>query len=157
MRILVLSDSHGRPSLIEKAIISQPQAEHIFFLGDCTRDIDAVSPFFCDKKFHIVKGNCDFSSEYPEFDRISLQNCNIFFCHGHSFSVKGSTERLQAFAKNMGAKIALFGHTHCSHTSYDNGLYIINPGSVALPRNSRASYAVIDICQNGIMPIIINL
>ncbi len=157
MRIMVLSDSHGRPSLIEKAISSQPQAEHIFFLGDCTRDIDTVAPFFSDRKFHIVKGNCDFGSDYPEYDFITLENCGIFYCHGHNFGVKGSTERLSAFAGNMGASIALFGHTHCSYTSYEDGLHIVNPGSLSLPRNSRASYAVIDICQNGIMPIIINI
>ena len=42
MRIIVISDTHGRPSLIEKIIEAQPDAKDIFFLGDLIKDIELL-------------------------------------------------------------------------------------------------------------------
>jgi hypothetical protein len=38
MRILVISDSHRRSSVVDKIIAAQPEARYVFFLGD--NDID---------------------------------------------------------------------------------------------------------------------
>ena len=40
MRILVISDSHRNTRVIDKILSSQPEAKHVFFLGDCTADIE---------------------------------------------------------------------------------------------------------------------
>ena len=49
-------------------------------------------------------------------------------------------------AKSTGAAIALYGHTHQSVTAYDDGLHIMNPGSIA-----KGEYGAIDITPQGIM------
>lgn len=155
MRILVLSDSHGRVSLLERAIESQPTARHIFFLGDNTKDVLKIQELYPDRVFHTVRGNCDFSSMYPEEETVCIEGVRIFYCHGHTALVKHGTEIMLGKTEQAGAKIGLFGHTHSSSVLYDRGIYLVNPGSVGSPRDGAASYAVIDITKRGIMPIII--
>lgn len=157
MRIIVLSDSHGNVSRLDAAVMAQKQARHVFFLGDCVSDIERVAAFRSDRIFHIVKGNCDFLSDMPELSFITLENTKIMFAHGHTLSVKYSTDRLFCRAKTAGAQIALYGHTHIAGSEYRDGIYAVNPGSVAESRSGPDSYAVIDITPNGIMPVIIKI
>ncbi|MBQ8304051.1 MAG: metallophosphoesterase [Clostridia bacterium] len=156
MRILVFSDSHGNVSALRRALAAQPQASHVFFLGDCLRDIEALEDEFRDKIFHKVSGNCDFGALNPSTAMENLNGTLIFYSHGHPYYVKQSTVPFLQAAEKRGAKIALFGHTHSSLIKYENGVYLVNPGSVSMPREGRPSYAVIDIEENGIMPIIVN-
>lgn len=157
MRILVLSDSHGNTAVLRKAILAQGEAKHIFFLGDNIRDIEAVRADFLDRTFYAVSGNCDFGSVTPSNDIAEVCGIKILYTHGHSFYVKQSLVPLRDVAKKRNIKIALFGHTHIPVTLYEDGVWLVNPGSVSQPRDGRPSYAVIDIEQNGIMPIIVNL
>lgn len=155
MRILVISDSHGRTSEIEKAIEAQPNVKHIFFLGDCVSDIEDLPYIYTDRTFHIVSGNCDYSSIYKSYDTAVIEKRKILFTHGHPFYVKNGISRLAEQAKLENADIVLYGHTHTAKTEYADGRYFVNPGSVCSGRETGRSYAVIDITSAGIMPIII--
>lgn len=156
MRILVLSDSHGRASLIEKAIEKHKEAKHIFFLGDCVRDIEDMPFIYPDRTFHIVSGNCDYQSFYKSADTIKLGGVEILFTHGHPFFVKRGLDMLKARAKAEGAKLVLYGHTHISKTEYADGVYFVNPGSLYSSPCGSTGYAVIDIEPSGIMPVILS-
>ncbi len=151
MRILVISDSHGSLSSIENAIEQQPDAKHIIFLGDGENDIENASYIYNDRIFHIVCGNCDFSSTKPDNQTLTICGKRIFICHGHHYGVKSSIERLISKAIAEKADIVLFGHTHTAYTEYRDGLYIMNPGSI-----SRSSYGFIDITESGIMTVIVH-
>ena len=66
-----------------------------------------------------------------------------------------STTRLALAAKEEGCRIALYGHTHIGEEHYlpplddnDTPLILFNPGSIAKPRDNKASFGVIEI-QNG--------
>ncbi len=155
MRIVVISDSHRRADTVEKIIKAQTDANHIFFLGDLTSDIEDLVYEYNDKNFYIVSGNCDFNSSYSYSNIAKIGDVSIFYTHGHSFGVKGGTAHLSAAARERGCKIALYGHTHIPYISYDDGLYIVNPGSCSCSREGPNSYAVIDITEKGIIPIII--
>lgn len=157
MRILVISDSHKRGDLIEKVLYAQPTASHVFFLGDLASDIEDLAYIFPEKQFHILAGNCDYFSNFPSTSIEKINGKNIFYTHGHTLGVKSSTEHLLKTAKAQGCEIALFGHTHLPLTLYEDGVWLVNPGSIGHPRNSKASYAVIDIENNGVMPIIIEV
>lgn len=157
MRIVVISDSHKRPDIIEKILYSQPTAQQVFFLGDNAADIEDFEFIFPQKSFHTVCGNCDHFSTLPTTGTANIAGKGIFYTHGHTLGVKHGLENLKRAAIQNGCEIALYGHTHMSQILYENGLYIVNPGSCACPRNGRASYAVIDIEANGIMPIIIKI
>ena len=88
---------------------------------------------------------------------ITVLGKKIFYTHGHTLSVKYGIGNLLKTAKDNGCDIALYGHTHTANIVYEDGVYIVNPGSCSQPRDSRASYAVIDIEKNGIMPIIVEV
>lgn len=156
MRILVISDTHGRAGEIEKAIESQPQARHIFFLGDCLSDIEDLQYIYTDRIFHTVCGNCDYGSMQKATDVTVVNGVKILFTHGHAYSVKGSLTRLKERARQEGAALVLYGHTHVANIQYEEGIYFVNPGSPTCPREGRPSYAVVDIVPQGIMPVIIN-
>ncbi len=157
MRIVVISDTHKRVGVIRDILDSQPTARHIFFLGDVTADIEDMDLEYPDICFHIVSGNCDFFSLYPTSNIETVNGVKIFFTHGHTLNVKYGTSNLLKTAKENGCKIALYGHTHTSQILYEDGIYIVNPGSPSEPRDFHKSYAVIDIESNGIMPFIVKI
>lgn len=157
MRLLIISDSHNRGDIVDRIIRRESSARHVFFLGDVTADIEDLTYEYTDRIFHIVSGNCDYFSPYPASDIARVGDIKVFFTHGHTLGVKSSMAHLAATARAAGCKIALYGHTHCPDIKYDDGLYIVNPGSCARSRNGGNSYAVIDIRENGILPVIINI
>lgn len=157
MRIVVISDSHRRTGVIDKILSAQPDAAHVFFLGDNASDIEDFEYLYTEKTFHTVCGNCDFASVLPVMGLEVLAGKRILYTHGHTLSVKYGTGRLSQLARQNNCDIALFGHTHISQILYEDGLYLVNPGSCSCAREGRNSYAVIDITQKGIMPIIIEV
>lgn len=157
MRILVISDSHRNTRVIDKILSSQPEAKHVFFLGDCTADIEDFDLLYPDKNFHIVSGNCDFYSNFKSVDIEIINSHRILYTHGHNYSVKSSYQHLLKTAKENNCDIALFGHTHIPKTVYEDEVHLVNPGSCSRAREGNPSYAVIDITDKGIMPIIIEI
>ena len=157
MRIAVISDSHRRYSVVERIIRAQKDVKHIFFLGDGISDIEDLQYEYTDRNFYIVSGNCDLVSSYPYSSIEKIGDVGIFYTHGHTYGVKGGTRSLVNAAKERNCKIALYGHTHIPHISYEDGIYVVNPGSCGNSRQGPPSYAVIDIEENGIMPIIITV
>lgn len=149
MRILVLSDSHGDTAALLKAYEQQPGAELVIFLGDGERDVNMLPT---DKPLIKVRGNCDFYSELPEFVVDEEKGVRLYCTHGYREYVKYGTSALIEAARSNGAHIALYGHTHQPVTSYTDGIYLVNPGSAR-----QGSYAVIDITDGGIMPVLMKI
>ncbi len=46
-------------------------------------------------------------------------------------------------AKELNANILCYGHSHIKELDSDDEMAILNPGSTSLPRDGRASYALI--------------
>lgn len=158
MEILVISDSHRRTGVIDKILSSHKEIAYVFFLGDNVGDIEDFDILYPEKRFFAVSGNCDFASTVPSVGLENIAGKNILYTHGHNFDVKYGIERLKDVAQQRGCDIVLYGHTHISNVVYDDGLYIVNPGSCSQPRDgSRPSYCVIDIVDGGIMPRIIEI
>lgn len=155
MRIVVISDSHGNTGVIDKILFAQPDAKYVFFLGDCVNDIEDFEFLYPDKKFFIVSGNCDYFSTRKCVDLETIDSVRILYTHGHTFGVKGGIGNLLKTARDNNCKIALYGHTHIANTVYEDGIYIVNPGSCSRSRGeSYPSYAFIDITDKGILPVI---
>lgn len=157
MRIAVISDSHGHGSIVDRIIRREKQAEIIIFLGDITSDIEDFTYEYTDKRFFIVSGNCDRFSQYPYSTVADIGGVKIFITHGHTLGVKGGDGALRQAAKQSNCQIALYGHTHIPNIKYEDGLYVVNPGSCARSRDGGNSYAVIDIRDNGILPSIVRI
>lgn len=149
-----MSDCHGRISPVRRALENEPEAGNVFYLGDGSRQVQELSEEYKHKSFYIVRGNCDPFCDLPESGIADVGGKRIFYTHGHRYGVKYDLGTLSVTAKEAHADIALFGHTHISCIVYDDGLYLVNPGSVSEGRDGRQSYAVIDIMPSGILPAI---
>ncbi len=149
MRILVVSDSHGDEYKLRKAIEQQPTAQYMFFLGDGERDVECL---FVPMPVIKVRGNCDWGSQLPAYSVDEIQNVKIYSTHGYAENVKYGNSLLRQRAKEQGAHIALYGHTHYPVTEYVDSVWYINPGSIR-----EGNYAVVDITQSGIMPILMKI
>ena len=165
MKILVFSDSHGRLHNIKKALEYHPDAQCIFHLGDGLRNLDGLDTLTAGKEIRLVRGNSEDVSlaynSYPSVLCIELCGKKIYLCHGHRHFVKQSSFFLTEAATQNNADIVLFGHSHARYCEYipqdklkkrENGLYLFNPGSISLPRDSKpASYGIIEIKENGVL------
>lgn len=151
-RVVVISDTHGSVRAL-RDIILHYQEEAVCFIhcGDGEREVQAARGQFPNTRLYAVRGNCDYDSSFPAVQQIEVGGQSIFFTHGHLHQVKYTLDRLKDAARNVGANIVLYGHSHCSYTQYDDGLYIMNPGSPTQPREGSASFGVIDIGQMGIV------
>jgi len=144
MLIAVLSDSHRHAYELNQVLMHIQDTDMIIHLGDNVEDVDMLRNGYKGNIIN-VRGNCDFSSFVPTERLEELEGKKLFLTHGHKYSVKSDLLRLKYRAKEVGADIVLFGHTHEAIELYEEGIWFINPGSLALPRNRYKSYAVMDL------------
>ncbi len=154
MRILVTSDTHGDFHSLKKAIDEQRNADIIIHCGDSRGELDDIKMLYPNKAFYAVKGNCDFASQLKSEESIVVEGKKIFITHGHLYNAKMTLYPLCLKAREEKADIVVFGHTHNALCEYNDGLFILNPGSL---HGYNASYAYIDVTDKGIMTNIVKL
>ena len=150
MRILVVSDTHGDEGALQRAVQAHPSARTVIHLGDGAREAEAVAARFPDRMFWQVRGNGDFalgSAGLLYAREETLGGKRLFFTHGHLYGVKTGLYRVCCAARERQADILLFGHTHQPLTDYDDGLYILNPGSL----RGRGTYGLLDVTPTGVL------
>ena len=157
MRIVIASDIHGSAHFANKLKerFLAEKAEQLILLGDIyyhgpRNDLsyeydpqtvaDILNSFW--DKVVCVKGNCD--SEVDEMiSRFSfIENMELFISgkrvylsHGHKINWE--------FPHYYG-DIIIFGHLHTGFIKNENGVIIVNAGSVSLPKNGTSnSYIVL--------------
>ena len=150
MRIVVFSDSHGSFDALHSVVNSQPNAGLFLHLGDGLSEFEDLRAVFPDKRMMSVRGNGDWSCTAKDEDVLTIEGKRIFFTHGYLYHVRRGPQRLVQRAKELACDIALFGHTHIPVNAYMDGVYLLNPGSIAEPRGLEPSYAVIDLTPAGI-------
>ena len=118
------------------------------FLGDISSDAmflrDQLEKMPHQPVLYAVRGNNDLASMLPDQLLIELDKHKIWMEHGHLFP---SLMTLAYRAKDNGADIALFGHTHEPHCEYAYGVLLLNPGSAGNQCRggaARASLMILD-------------
>ena len=129
MKILVLSDSHGAVDPMCRAVNAlQPDA--IIHLGDCVPDARALQRRFPDLPLYSVAWNNDWRSPAPERLLLTFDNLRVLAVHGHQYGVYDGPLRLAYAAREAGADVALYGHTHRPALEQtEDGLWLFNPGA----------------------------
>ena len=146
MKIIVISDSHGHNDLLEDVILENPDASLFIFLGDGIRGFESVTERYPEKEFWSVSGNCDWNSSRPSTDSAWVRGFHILYTHGHTWGVRAGLDELKAHARQTGARIVLFGHTHIPYSEEADGIHYMNPGSISLPRDGfQRSYGIIEL------------
>ena len=150
MRIIVISDTHTHLTNFIKVYTKQPNADVYIHLGDGMNEVQTMRLTYPNSCFITVRGNCDFKSTEPEDKLLVLENKRIFLSHGHKYGVKSSYTPFISAAKKQAADIALFGHTHIPYSSYTDGMHILNPGSLEIPRRDNPKFGIVDIINGSI-------
>ncbi|WP_342505341.1 metallophosphoesterase [Sporosarcina sp. FSL K6-2383] len=139
MKLVVMSDSHGDKETV-KAVSALP-ADAIFHCGDSELSFD--DPVL--HNMHRVRGNCDYDRQFPSSVLVEVQGKKVLAVHGHEHDVRSSLMGLYYSAKELGADVVLFGHSHLCGAEMKDGILFLNPGSTVQPRGGKkATYAVVD-------------
>lgn len=166
MKLMFISDIHGSLFWLDRALeqVAEEQPDCLVILGDFLYhgprnplpdgyDPQGVASRLNDynathRTIVAVRGNCD-----AEVDQMLLQfpmmgdyvlilheGRRIYATHGHGFSM----EHLPQLSEK---DIFIQGHTHVPVAEVKEGIFVLNPGSISLPKeNNPNSYAVL---QNG--------
>jgi len=160
MKLLFISDIHGSLYFAKMAIeaYEKERADYIVLLGDVLyhgarnplpreynpKETAGLLNGYADRII-AVRGNCD--SEVDEmvlsfpimstYSSILCKGKRLFLTHGHIYN----EDRLP---KLMDGDVLIYGHTHIPKADKKEGIYIINPGSITLPKeNHPNTYGVL--------------
>lgn len=157
MKLLIASDIHGSAFWCRRLcdLMETERPDRLILLGDLLyhgprndlpRDYapKQVIPMLSDYRNSIiaVRGNCEAEVdqmvlEFPvmaEYTTLALENGKLLFAtHGHHFD----PEHLPPIP--AGSAFA-FGHVHVKHLEWKDGILILNPGSVSIPKDGTHSY-----------------
>lgn len=140
MIITAISDTHGNLSAIEKLLPVLKSADLTLHLGDHFYDLDGVKDKLS-KRPVTVYGNCDGGGDD---EILRLENTVILLTHGDRYGVKSSLTRLYLRAKELGAKLVIYGHTHIAKIDNFDGITFVNPGCMTAFCN-QPTYAKIEV------------
>ncbi|WP_294578342.1 phosphodiesterase [uncultured Thomasclavelia sp.] len=158
MKLMFVSDIHGSAYYAKKAVAAyeQEKADKLILLGDLLyhgprNDLPKeyapkqVIKMLNELKKEIiaVRGNCDAEVDqmvldFPmmaDYATIDVDGHHFFLSHGHIFS----EEKLPYL--NEG-DVFVYGHIHKPVAKYENGIYILNPSSISLPKEGNNSYGI---------------
>ncbi|NGM85041.1 phosphodiesterase [Paenibacillus sp. 7124] len=161
MKLMFISDIHGSLHWLKRALekYAEEQPDGLVILGDFMYhgprnplpegyDPQGVAKELNAYKRHItaVRGNCDSEVDqmlldFPmmgDYTQIWYEGRRIYVTHGHGFSIENLPEL------NEG-DLFIQGHTHVPVADVKEGVYVLNPGSISLPKeNNPNSYAVLE-------------
>ena len=156
MKVLIVSDIHGGYDNLLKVINDNKGFNYLLILGDILSSysgeelINLLNSY--NTKIIAVRGNCDnmniekldFSLE-NYFVVTPIDNKLFFLTHGHLYEVKHdrSLSVLKREGRKCSADVILFGHTHEPYYEVNNGIILLNPGTIG--EGSSLSYGVLQI------------
>ncbi|MGD0154414.1 MAG: metallophosphoesterase [Thermacetogeniaceae bacterium] len=145
MWVGVLSDSHGDVGQAERAVKAMGAVDLVIHAGDFYSDALYLADQF-GIEVKAVTGNCDRCVPGPHEELLELEGHRIYLTHGHFYGVKLGLMRLADRVREVGAEMAIFGHTHMFRYEEVDGIRYLNPGSVAWPRiPGQFTYAIMKL------------
>ena len=150
MRILVISDSHGRNDDVAGVIEQVGPIDMLIHCGDVERGDDYIRSLV-DCPVHMVSGNNDYNLDLPAQDIFNIGDYKVLVVHGHTFYVYRGVERLKQYALQNSIDIVMFGHTHVPYLERNKDITLLNPGSISYPRQDgrKHTFMMIDVDKDG--------
>ncbi len=140
MKLLVFSDSHRALGGMRDAVEAE-KPDYVIHLGDLEEDARLLSQEYPQLAIASVPGNCDGFVFSPLQKLVTYGGIRILMSHGHIWGVKGGYGGAIDAARKCDAHIVLFGHTHVPYCQQEDGLWVLNPGSI----RDSGSYGIITI------------
>lgn len=150
MRILVISDSHGKNDDVKRVLEQVGEIDMFIHLGDVERGPDYIKELAgCET--HMISGNNDYDIDLPDSDTFMIGDKKVFITHGHRFYVGGGVEHLKQYAIESGYDIVMYGHTHVPYLERTPEVTILNPGSISYPRQDgrQHTFMIIEVDNKG--------
>ena len=150
MKILIVSDSHGRNHHLNTVLDRVGDIDLFLHLGDLEGSEDFIEAFV-NCKIEMISGNNDYFTEIPREKIIKIGKYTVFMTHGHKYGVYYDTDKLKEAARAHNANIVLYGHTHIPSIDMSDDIITVNPGSITQPRQSgrRPSFILMEIDKDG--------
>lgn len=150
MKILVVSDTHGHNTNLFELLDKMRPIDMLIHCGD-SEGLEDYIEGFARCPVVMVRGNCDYFCLSRSDELVNVAGHRIFVTHGHHYGVKSGLSGLFDKAKEEGADIVLYGHSHIPDLSQLYGITAMNPGSLSLPRQPgrKCTYGIIEINEDG--------
>ncbi len=150
MKILIVSDTHGRNGNFKAVYQAVSPVDMVLHLGD----VEGAEETFASMvkcPFYAVAGNNDFFTSLPMEQEIQIGTYKAFLCHGHYYRVSMTNQLLADEARARGCSLAFYGHTHRPMIERNQDVTLLNPGSLSFPRqdNRKPSYMIMDIDRHN--------
>jgi len=171
-RILVISDSHGKPSTFASIIkLYGKECDALAFCGDGAGDLAALlNSTSVDEKIKectppviaFARGNGDPSSyplnikrsiSIPNSQILTVNGKNILIVHGHREGIDFGFENLGLEMQIADCKLAFYGHTHVAREDYIDNYKFVNPGSISRPRGGQPACFAIATVEKSFVDI----
>ena len=149
-RIMIVSDTHRRQENLMEALDREGSIDLMIHLGDFEGEEDIIEDMAgCEVMF--VPGNNDFFAPYSRERIIELAGKKILLTHGHYYYVTLDLHTIREEGLARGMDIVMFGHTHRPVISVEEGITLINPGSISYPRqeDNKPTYIMMEIDNNN--------
>lgn len=150
-KILIVSDSHGNHKYLKKAIQNMgTYLDLLIHLGDSQTDPEVIAGMV-NCPVEMVRGNSDGLSKLPRTKLVDLGPHRALLTHGHRYGGRYGIPMMKEMAKENGADIVMFGHIHEPLLEQEDGMTVLNPGSISQPRQEghRPTYMVMTIEEDG--------
>lgn len=153
-KILVVSDSHGMNEKLRRVLKyfggrgqDLTMMIHLGDMGGTRSEIERM----VDCPLVMVKGNGDFDADLSYSKLIKIWDETALITHGHRYNCKYSTQAMADMARENGASMVFFGHTHEPLVDTSGEIKLFNPGSITLPRQAgfKPTYLVVTREDDG--------
>ena len=150
MRVLVVSDTHGRNGGYLDILEQSEKMDMVIHCGDVEGSEYLISES-AGCKTVIVQGNNDYFSDLPREMIVQLGKYKALVTHGHAYYVNMGYEHLVREAKKRKVDMVIYGHTHRPVITEENGIKVLNPGSLTYPRQEgrKYTYIIMEIDETG--------
>lgn len=150
MRVLIVSDTHGRHFSFDDALEQAGKIDYLVHLGDVEGE-EWYYESMAGCPAYVIAGNNDYYSRNLREMEIMFGDKRAFMTHGHQYRINYGPELLLREAVRRKADIVMHGHTHKPYVKEINGITFLNPGSLTLPRQEghKSSYIIMEIDRSG--------
>ena len=150
MKVLIVSDTHGRNGGYLDLLENSEKMDMVIHCGDVEGSEYLISESSGCRTV-IVQGNNDYFSDLPKEMIVKLGKYKALVTHGHAYYVNMGHEHLVREAKKRKVDMVIYGHTHRPVITEENGIKVLNPGSLTYPRQMerKYTYIIMEIDENG--------
>lgn len=150
MKILIVSDTHRHNTNFLKVVEKTAPLDMIVHCGDIEGSELLISQA-ADCSVEMVQGNNDFFSDLPREKEFMIGEYKVWLTHGHNYYIAMNSDVIKLEARMRDVDIVMCGHTHKPVVDIEDGLTLVNPGSISYPRqsNRKPSYIIMEIDREG--------